>query len=55
MSTLSSFILAILTHPEVQTKAQEEIDRVIGRGRLPDLSDRTELPYINAILNEVLR
>ncbi len=48
-------MLAILTHPEVQTKAQEEIDRVIGSGRLPDLSDRPKLPYIDAILNEVLR
>ncbi|KJA17691.1 hypothetical protein HYPSUDRAFT_146170 [Hypholoma sublateritium FD-334 SS-4] len=55
VSTLASFILAVLTHPEVQSKAQEEIDRVVGNGRLPDFSDRSELPYIDAILKEVLR
>lgn len=30
----------MLLHPEVQKKAQEELDRVIGRDRLPELSDR---------------
>jgi len=45
----------MLTHPEAQDKAQEEIDRVIGHERLPDFEDRPSLPYINAILSEVLR
>jgi cytochrome P450 len=52
---LASFILAIVTHPEVQVKAQEELDRVVGRERLPEFSDRSKLPYINAIIKEVLR
>ncbi|KAF8181626.1 cytochrome P450 [Pholiota molesta] len=55
VSTLASFILAIVTHPEVQVKAQEELDRVVGRERLPEFSDRSKLPYINAIIKEVLR
>ncbi|KAF8178464.1 cytochrome P450 [Pholiota molesta] len=55
VSTLASFILAIVTHPEVQIKAQEELDRVVGHERLPEFSDRTKLPYINAIIKEVLR
>ena len=42
-------------HPEVQRKAQEEIHRVIGDGRLPDFSDRPDLPYVEAIYREVLR
>jgi len=42
-------------HPEVQTKAQTEIDRVVGSDRLPTLADRKDLPYIDAILNEVMR
>ncbi|KAF8154807.1 cytochrome P450 [Crassisporium funariophilum] len=55
VSTLTSFILAIVTHPEVQLKAQEELDSVVGRDRLPEFSDRQSLPYTNAILKEVLR
>ncbi|KAF8965476.1 cytochrome P450 [Flammula alnicola] len=55
VSTLASFILAVVTHPEVQVKAQEELDRVVGRDRLPEFSDRSSLPYINAIVKEVLR
>lgn len=52
---LASFILALVLHPGVQEKAQEEIDRVVGSERLPEFSDRPSLPYVNAILKEVLR
>ncbi|KAG6907100.1 hypothetical protein DXG01_010513 [Tephrocybe rancida] len=53
-STLSIFIFALLLHPECQTKAQEEIDRVIG-GRLPEFSDRDSLPYVECLLQETHR
>ncbi|KAF5381630.1 hypothetical protein D9615_005548 [Tricholomella constricta] len=55
LSALSSFVLAIVCHPEVQAKGQEELDRVIGYTRLPDFSDRESLPYITAIVKELLR
>ena len=55
MSALASFVLAMVLHPEVQTKAQEELDRVVGHGRLPEFADRKSLPYINAIVKEILR
>ena len=42
-------------YPEVQRKAQTEIDQVIGNSRLPDFSDQDALPYAQAILKEVLR
>jgi cytochrome P450 len=42
-------------YPEVQRKAQDEIDRVIGGGRLPNFEDRQNLPYIDAIVKEILR
>lgn len=42
-------------HPEMQAKAQAEIDAVIGNSRLPTISDRAHLPYVNAVINEILR
>ncbi|KAL1945441.1 hypothetical protein VTO73DRAFT_2292 [Trametes versicolor] len=49
------FLLAIALHPEVQARAQEEIDRVVGTHRLPDFVDRDRLPYVTAIMKEILR
>jgi cytochrome P450 len=46
--------LAMVLHPEIMQKAQQELDDVLGN-RLPDFSDRSSLPYIDAILREVLR
>ncbi|KAK7024506.1 hypothetical protein VNI00_016259 [Paramarasmius palmivorus] len=45
---LLSFILAML-------KAQQELDRVVGSGRLPDFADKDALPYCTAIMYEVMR
>jgi len=44
----------MLCFPDVQKKAQEELDRVLG-GRLPELSDEKNLPYITALVKELLR
>ncbi|KAF5495364.1 Multifunctional cytochrome P450 monooxygenase [Colletotrichum siamense] len=52
---LTSFALAMLKFPDVQRKAQEEIDRVIGTGRLPGFEDREKLPYVDALVKEALR
>ena len=41
-------------HPDIQDKAQREIDSIIGN-RLPDFSDRPDMPYVEAIYREVLR
>ncbi|KAG8212969.1 cytochrome P450 [Butyriboletus roseoflavus] len=54
-STLHAFILAMLLYPEVQAKAQAEIDSVIGSDRLPHFDDRVQLPYVDAILRELVR
>ena len=45
----------MVQYPEVQRKAQVEIDRVIGSTRLPDFNDRPALPYLEAIYREVMR
>jgi len=54
-STLKCFMLAMLQHPEVQERAQAEIDAVVGTDRLPNFDDRPNLPYVEAILLETLR
>lgn len=54
-SALETFILAMLHHPDVYCKAQEEIDRVIGYERLPELADRDSLPYFEAVIMELYR
>lgn len=41
--------------PDVQRKAQEEIDRVLGTCQLPKMTDRARLPYVKAVVKEVLR
>lgn len=55
VGTLSVFILAMVRYPEVQKKAQREIDAVVGSSRLPSLKDRDQLPYMKALAKEVLR
>lgn len=50
-----TFFLAMTIFPDVQKKAQEEIDRVIGGDRLPLSSDLPNLPYIEAIMKETHR
>ena len=55
MSALHSFFLAMMLNPEIQAKAQAELDRVVGRDRLPSLADRQTLPYITAIYREGIR
>ncbi|KIK62458.1 hypothetical protein GYMLUDRAFT_500346 [Collybiopsis luxurians FD-317 M1] len=54
-SVLPVFFLAMALYPEVQNRAQMEIDRVIGRDRYPTFQDRDRLPYVQAIVREVLR
>ena len=42
-------------YPDVMRKAQSEIDGMVGRERMPNVTDREHLPYIEAIVREVLR
>jgi cytochrome P450 len=42
-------------YPDVQRKAQEEIDRLVGHDRLPTCADRKLLPYVDALSKEVTR
>ncbi|KAJ6627486.1 cytochrome P450 [Mycena sp. CBHHK59/15] len=55
VSAVYAFFLAIALHPAVQARAQAEIDAVVGRDRLPTFADRDDLPYVDALVKEVLR
>ncbi|KMU79380.1 cytochrome P450 [Coccidioides immitis RMSCC 3703] len=52
VSTLTTCIAALCLFPDVQPKAQEEIDRVVGPDRLPRGEDEINLPYIQQLLLE---
>ncbi|KAL0954546.1 hypothetical protein HGRIS_003512 [Hohenbuehelia grisea] len=54
-SALVIFLLAMVRHPDIQRRAQEEIDRVTGPDRLPDFSDQNSLPFVECLVQEVLR
>ena len=55
VSTIASFFLTMMLYPEVQRKAQAHIKKVVGSDRLPQFSDRKDLPYIDCIVFEILR
>jgi cytochrome P450 len=54
-AALGHFIAAMLLYPDVQAKAQAELDAIVGSDRLPDFSDRSNLPYVNSVILETLR
>ncbi|KAF4428779.1 cytochrome P450 oxidoreductase [Fusarium acutatum] len=53
-STLYAFVQAMLLYPEVQRKAQDEIDNVVGK-RMPTMEDEHSLQYVRACMKETLR
>ncbi|EMD40089.1 hypothetical protein CERSUDRAFT_45215 [Gelatoporia subvermispora B] len=55
VSAICTFFLAMTCYPEVQKIAQREIDTVIGTDCLPCYADRDRLPYVNALMLEVIR
>jgi cytochrome P450 len=50
-----AFLMAMAAYPEAQKAAQDEMDRVVGHGVLPDFTHKAELPYLDAMLKELLR
>lgn len=46
-------ILLLVSHPDVQKKAHDELDKVVGADRMPNLDDIKDLPYIRAVQDEV--
>lgn len=55
LTTLESFLLAMVHFPKVQKTAQAELVAVLGDNRLPDFADRESLPYLDALVKELYR
>ncbi|KAJ7147761.1 cytochrome P450 [Mycena filopes] len=49
------FLAFMATHPAIAAAAHEEMDRVVGRERLPTVADEMTMPYLRAIIKEVQR
>lgn len=45
----------MIHNEHVRRKVHAELDRAIGAGQHPTLSDRTRLPYVEATLSEIIR
>ncbi|KAI0288685.1 cytochrome P450 [Russula brevipes] len=55
VSSMSSLFLALALYPEVQKRAQAELDFVVSKDRLPTFEDKPRLPYIEAMCEELMR
>ncbi|KAI0264164.1 cytochrome P450 [Gloeopeniophorella convolvens] len=55
VSALSALFCVVAMYPDLQRRAQEELDAVTGGERLPDYDDRSRLPFVDAICKELLR
>lgn len=54
-TAITSCVQALVAFPEVQKKAQAEIDAVVGDDRCPAWSDYSKLPYIATLIKEAMR
>ncbi|CAM2111386.1 cytochrome P450 1B1 [Caretta caretta] len=54
-TALQWLLIFLLRYPKVQVKMQEEVDRIVGRDRLPCAEDQPHLPYVMAFLYESMR
>ena len=43
-------ILYLTRNPEIQARMSQELERVIGKSRMPTVADRNNTPYTEAVL-----
>ncbi|KAF8148392.1 cytochrome P450 [Crassisporium funariophilum] len=56
VSAVKTFYFLMMLHPEVQKRAQAEVDSIVAKERrLPTVQDRASMPYMDAVVQEVLR
>jgi len=54
-STLNFAMVFLLNYPEVQSKMQQEMDKIVGRDRLPTLDERTRKVGISVLIKNITR
>nr|P56592.2 RecName: Full=Cytochrome P450 1A2; AltName: Full=CYPIA2; AltName: Full=Cholesterol 25-hydroxylase; AltName: Full=Cytochrome P450-D2; AltName: Full=DAH2; AltName: Full=Hydroperoxy icosatetraenoate dehydratase [Canis lupus familiaris] len=54
-TAISWSLMYLVANPEIQRQIQKELDTVIGRARQPRLSDRPQLPLMEAFILEIFR
>ena len=52
---MHTFFLAMRLHPDIQSRARRELEAVLGTHRLPTFEDFGSVPYIDALIKEVIR
>uniref|UniRef100_A0A0W0FVR2 Putative P450 cytochrome n=1 Tax=Moniliophthora roreri TaxID=221103 RepID=A0A0W0FVR2_MONRR len=55
VSVMTAFFFVMARHPEIQKRAQAEIDQITNKQRMPNFGDQESLPYITAIIKEISR
>ncbi|KAI0066974.1 cytochrome P450 [Artomyces pyxidatus] len=55
VSALTTFVLAMVLHQDIQKRVQAELDSVLGGDRLPTFADKDDLPFLGACISEALR
>jgi len=54
-TTLIFAMVFLLKYPEVQSKMQQEMDKVVGRDRLPTLDDRARSVDTSVLIKNIIR
>ena len=52
---MTTFFFLMTLHPEMQQRAQNEIENVVGKGVFPTINDKQDLPYTMALMKEMFR
>ncbi|XP_067895752.1 cytochrome P450 1C2 [Heterodontus francisci] len=54
-TALSWILFHLVQFPQLQSRLQQDIDKVVGRERLPGVEDKARLPYLEAFIYEIMR